>query len=155
MVRLLEMGMDPFSFADALIAVLAQRLARRLCPGCRSSRPASPEDVMTLAQEYCQDTPLNPGNVGADWRARFGADLRLFQSTGCDRCRGTGYSGRIGLHELLVTTPDLRQRMQRKASASELRGEAVRSGMATLRQDGIEKCLLGMTDLHEVRAVAS
>ena len=84
-----------------------------------------------------------------------GGNIQLFESRGCDRCRRTGYAGRVGLHELLVTTPDLRQRMQRKASASELRTEAIRGGMATLRQDGIEKCLTGATDLHEVRAVAS
>ena len=154
-VRLLEMGMDPFSFADALIAVLAQRLARRLCEGCRSSRSASADEIAALAQEFCRDTPLDPEAVQAQWLARFGGDIRLFESRGCDRCRRTGYAGRMGLHELLVTTPDLRQRMQRKADASELRSEAIRAGMATLRQDGIEKCLFGMTDLHEVRAVAS
>ena len=154
-VRLLEMGMDPFSFADALIAVLAQRLARRLCGQCRSSHSASQEEIAALAQEYCRDSPIDPESVMAQWRVRLDSDLRLFQAKGCDHCRGTGYRGRIGLHELLVTTPDLCQLMQRKASASELRAEAMRSGMATLRQDGIEKCLLGMTDLHEVRAVAS
>ncbi len=154
-VRLLEMGMDPFSFADALIAVLAQRLARRLCEQCRSSRSASQEEVASLAQEYCRDSPLDPESVMAQWRVRFGGDPRLFQTKGCERCRGTGYHGRLGLHELLVITPDLRQLMQRKAAASELRAEAMRSGMVTLRQDGIEKCLLGRTDLQEVRAVAS
>jgi type II secretory ATPase GspE/PulE/Tfp pilus assembly ATPase PilB-like protein len=154
-VRLLEMGMDPFSFADALIGVLAQRLARRLCEACRSHRPATQEELAALAEEYCRDTPLVPEAVIADWRARFGGNPHVYQAAGCDRCRRTGYRGRIGLHELLVTTPDLRQRMQRKASASELRNEAMRTGMVTLRQDGIEKCLLGMTDVHEVRAVAS
>jgi type II secretory ATPase GspE/PulE/Tfp pilus assembly ATPase PilB-like protein len=154
-VRLLEMGMDPFSFADALIAVLAQRLARRMCEGCRSSRSVSGDEIAGLAEEYCRDTPLDPEAVQAQWQARFGGDLRLTEARGCDRCRRTGYVGRLGLHELLVTTPDLRQRMQRKANASELRSEAIRAGMATLRQDGIEKCLSGATDLHEVRAVAS
>jgi type II secretory ATPase GspE/PulE/Tfp pilus assembly ATPase PilB-like protein len=154
-VRLLEMGMDPFSFADALVAVLAQRLGRRLCDGCRTSRSASDDEVLALAQEYCQDTSLDPGAVAASWRARFGGDVRLFQTKGCERCRGTGYRGRLGLHELLVATPDLRQLMQRKATASELRVAAIRSGMTTLRQDGIEKCLIGDTDVREVRAVAS
>ena len=154
-MRLLEMGMDPFSFADALIAVLAQRLARRLCDKCRTNRAATKEELAGLAQEYCRDTPLEPDAVMAHWHARFDGAPLLYQTQGCERCRRTGYNGRIGLHELLVTTPDLRQLMQRKASASELRGEAMRAGMASLRQDGIEKCLLGMTDLHEVRAVAS
>lgn len=154
-VRLLEMGMDPFSFADALIAVLAQRLARRLCTHCRTNRPASPDELAALAQEYCRDTPLQPDTVASAWRTQVGSAPGIYHADGCDRCGRTGYRGRIGLHELLVTTPDLRQCMQRKASASEVRNEAMRAGMVTLRQDGIEKCLLGMTDLHEVRAVAS
>jgi type II secretory ATPase GspE/PulE/Tfp pilus assembly ATPase PilB-like protein len=154
-VRLLEMGMDPFSFADALIAVLAQRLARRLCDKCRTSRPGSPDELAALAAEYCRDTPLKPDAVIADWRSRLGGEPLVYQAAGCDLCRRTGYKGRVGLHELLVSTPDLRQRMQRRASASELRDEAIRSGMSTLRQDGIEKSLLGLTDMHEVRAVAS
>jgi type II secretory ATPase GspE/PulE/Tfp pilus assembly ATPase PilB-like protein len=154
-VRLLEMGMDPFSFADALIGVLAQRLARRLCEKCRAGRPASQDELAALALEYCCDTPLEPDGVIAGWRGRPGGEPPVYQAAGCDHCRGTGYKGRVGLHELLVATPDLRQRMQRKANASELRGEAMRGGMATLRQDGIEKSLLGLTDMHEVRAVAS
>jgi type II secretory ATPase GspE/PulE/Tfp pilus assembly ATPase PilB-like protein len=153
-VRLLEMGLDPFSFADALIAVLAQRLARRLCEKCRASRPASADELSAIAGEYCRDTELDPQTLTTAWDKRFG-EVPWWQARGCERCNNAGYKGRVGLHELLVTTPDLRQLMQRKAPASELRAEALRSGMATLRQDGIEKCLLGMTELHEVRAVAS
>jgi type II secretory ATPase GspE/PulE/Tfp pilus assembly ATPase PilB-like protein/chorismate-pyruvate lyase len=154
-VRLLEMGLDPFSFADALVSVLAQRLARRLCPDCRTTHIATRDEIALLAQEYCEDTALQPEAMMAGWRQRFGEGIRMYDAVGCEACRGTGYRGRIGLHELLVTTPDLRQLMQRKAPASELRREAMRAGMATLRQDGIEKCLSGETDLREVRAVAS
>jgi type II secretory ATPase GspE/PulE/Tfp pilus assembly ATPase PilB-like protein len=154
-VRLLEMGLDPFSFADALVGVLAQRLARRLCESCREKRPLGADEARTLAAEYCHDTGLEPAPVLTEWQARFGGALFAYSSKGCDACRKTGYKGRAGLHELLVSTPDLRQLMQRRTPASELRKAAIRAGMRTLRQDGIEKSLLGLTDLHEVRAVAS
>jgi type II secretory ATPase GspE/PulE/Tfp pilus assembly ATPase PilB-like protein len=154
-VRLLEMGMDPFSFADALIGVLAQRLVRRLCESCRDRWALAANEEQALAQEYCHDSGLEPAAVLAEWRERLGAPLYGYTSKGCDACRKTGYKGRAGLHELLVSTPDLRQLMQRRTVASELRQAAIRAGMRTLRQDGIEKALLGVTDLHEVRAVAS
>jgi type II secretory ATPase GspE/PulE/Tfp pilus assembly ATPase PilB-like protein len=73
---------------------------------------------------------------------------------GCDACRKTGYRGRLGLHELFKVEPEHRQLIQRRAPAAELRAAALKSGMRTLRQDGIEKCLMGLTDLSEVRAVA-
>jgi type II secretory ATPase GspE/PulE/Tfp pilus assembly ATPase PilB-like protein len=154
-VRLLEMGMDPFSFSDALAGVLAQRLARRLCESCREQRPLAPEEVRALAQEYCHDSGLDSAAIVGEWRERLGAALFAYSSKGCRACRATGYKGRAGLHELLIGTPDLRQLMQRRSTASELRQAAIRAGMRTLRQDGIEKALLGLTDLHEVRAVAS
>ena len=154
-VRLLEMGMDPFSFADALAGVLAQRLARRLCEACREKRPLGADEARVLADEYCHDTGLEPAAVLAEWHERLGGVLFAYASKGCDACRKIGYKGRAGLHELLVGTPDLRQLMQRRTPASELRRAAIRAGMRTLRQDGIEKSLLGLTDLHEVRAVAA
>ncbi len=153
--RLLEMGMDPFSFADSLIAVLAQRLARRLCEACRKGQSATRDEIAALAAEFCRDSHHQPDALMAQWILRFDGNVRLFQAQGCERCGGTGYRGRIGLHELLVSTPPFRQRVQRREGATELRAEGMRAGMMTLRQDGIEKCLLGITDLHEVRAVAS
>jgi type II secretory ATPase GspE/PulE/Tfp pilus assembly ATPase PilB-like protein len=154
-VRLLEMGMDPFSFSDALVGVLAQRLARKLCESCRERRPLAADEEGALALEYCHDSGLEPSAALAEWRERLGAPLYTYSSRGCAACRNAGYKGRAGLHELLVATPDLRQLMQRRSTASELRQAAIRTGMRTLRQDGIEKALLGVTDLHEVRAVAS
>jgi type II secretory ATPase GspE/PulE/Tfp pilus assembly ATPase PilB-like protein len=154
-VRLLEMGMDPFSFADALSGVLAQRLARRLCGSCRESRPLDAAAAQALAREYCLDSGLDPSEILEEWHTRFGATLFDHGSKGCESCRKTGYRGRAGLHELLVGTPDLRQLMQRRMPASELRQAAIREGMRTLKQDGIEKSLLGVTDLHEVRANAA
>ena len=153
-VRLLDMGIDPFSFSDSLLGVLAQRLARRLCLKCRAKRAATAADVELLAEEYCYDTELKPADVMAEWTTRFGAQPVLYEARGCDFCRRTGYRGRIGLFELLVVTPAMRQMVLRRAAASELRALAMRGGMRTLKQDGIEKCLSGDTDMLEVRAAA-
>ena len=154
-VRLLDMGMDPFSFADSLAGVLAQRLARRLCEKCRQGRELDEEEAAALAEEYCFDTALQPGEVLQGWREQNGGGLKAYESTGCDACRRTGYRGRAGLHELLMVTPDLRSMVQRRAPASELRAAAIGGGLRTLRQDGIEKSLTGVTDMREVRSVAS
>jgi type II secretory ATPase GspE/PulE/Tfp pilus assembly ATPase PilB-like protein len=151
-VRLLDIGIDPFSFSDSLLAVLAQRLARRLCPRCRVKRPAGPEEIELYAAEYCYDTGLDPREVIAGWRERFGERLVLHDAKGCENCRHSGYRGRIGLFELLVVTPEMRQMMLRRAPAAELRAYAMGNGMRTLKQDGIDKCFTGDTDIHEVRA---
>ena len=154
-VRLLDMGVDPFSFTDSLLGVLAQRLARRLCTNCRVSRPATRQEIDALAKEYCHETEIKPADAVAEWGRRFGGKLMFYEASGCDTCRRTGYRGRTGLHELFVATPAIREMILRRASANELRGEAMRAEMRTLKQDGIEKCLAGLTDIHEVRAAAS
>lgn len=154
LVRLLEMGVDPFSFTDSLLCVLAQRLARRLCGNCIRSRAAPHSEIEALAKEYCYETELQPAQVIEEWRLAHGDSLVIHESFGCEQCRKTGYRGRIGLHELLVVTPTIRQMMLRRAPASELRLEAMRGGMRSLKQDGIEKCLAGYTDIHEVHAAA-
>jgi type II secretory ATPase GspE/PulE/Tfp pilus assembly ATPase PilB-like protein len=153
-VRLLDMGIDPFSFSDSLLGVLAQRLARRLCTKCRIRHQALPVEIEALAEEYCYDTILKPAEVLADWNRRFGTQTYTYEAKGCDACRKTGYRGRIGLFELLTVDPHMRAMMLRRASAAELKAHAMASGMRTLKQDGIEKCLTGDTDLHEVRAAA-
>jgi type II secretory ATPase GspE/PulE/Tfp pilus assembly ATPase PilB-like protein len=153
-VRLLDMGIDPFSFSDSLVAVLAQRLARRLCPRCRVKRPAATEEIAQFAEEYCYESELQPHAMVARWNELYGGRIVLHDIKGCDFCRKTGYRGRVGLFELLVVTPEMRQMMLRRAPASELRKRAMRDGMLTLKQDGIEKCLSGETDIHEVRAAA-
>jgi len=153
-VRLLEMGMDPFNFSDSLTGVLAQRLARRLCDSCKVSSVLSRAELADLAREYCHETSVDENQVIAEWRERYG-EPRLYHAPGCDACKKTGHSGRVGLHEVLVSNAELRGLVRRRASADELREAAVRKGMRTLKQDGIEKCLAGLTDLPEVRAVAS
>ena len=149
-VRLLDMGVQPFNFADSLLGVLAQRLVRKLCPACRSVETLTEERSLALAAEYCTDTPLAPPAVLGEWQERYGA-LQLWSAKGCEACHGAGYRGRIGVHELFVNTAAIAPLIHRRADAHELRGIAIPAGMRTLKQDGMEKCLQGLTDLNEVR----
>ena len=153
--RLLDMGMDPFNFSDSLTGVLAQRLARKLCDGCKTGAVLSRTELADLAKEYCHETPLDEKEVIAEWRERYGGEPRLYHAPGCDACKKTGHVGRIGLHEVLVSNAEIRALIRRRAPVDELREAAMRKGMRTLKQDGIEKCLAGITDLPEVRAVAA
>ncbi|MDE2369211.1 MAG: Flp pilus assembly complex ATPase component TadA [Burkholderiales bacterium] len=158
--RLLDMGMDPFNFADALLAVLAQRLVRRLCPQCRIENPASAEETEELLADYrhpFEGMPVAPtaDEVMADWRRRFGGEdgrLTRYTSAGCDHCSGTGYRGRAGIHELMMVDRALRHLIQTGRRADDLQQCALGAGMRTLRQDGIEKVLAGVTSIDEVRA---
>ena len=159
MTRLLDMGMDPFNFADALLGVLAQRLVRRLCDKCREAyEPAEPERA-ELLHDYLhmfQDKSVAPAGAElmASWMERFGSNgkLTLYKPVGCDHCGNTGYRGRAGIHELMMVTRALRQDIQTGKRADELQRQALADGMRTLRQDGIEKVLAGVTTIDEVRA---
>ncbi|WP_428580805.1 ATPase, T2SS/T4P/T4SS family [Piscinibacter sp.] len=160
--RLLDMGMDPFNFADSLLAVLAQRLVRRLCGECRTSRAASDEEIEELLADYMHgfgeaDTPLARDTTRQDWLRRFGRDgrLHLHHAPGCDHCGGTGFRGRAGVHELMVVSRALRRLIQTGARAEALQETALREGMRTLRQDGIEKVWAGVTTIDEVRAISN
>jgi type II secretory ATPase GspE/PulE/Tfp pilus assembly ATPase PilB-like protein len=157
--RLIDMGMDPFNFADSLLAVLAQRLARRFCTHCRTSEPATKAQVEELLDNYLHIFPeeFRPTRqyVLNEWLTHYGQDgqLQYYKGTGCNQCRGSGMSGRVGLHELMSVTPALRRMIQVNARAEDLVTEAFRSGQfRTLRQDGILKVLAGLTSMDEVRA---
>ena len=157
--RLLDMGMDPFNFADALLGVLAQRLVRRLCTHCRVARTASAEEEEELLHDYLHvmaesEKPPLADDVLADWRRRFGTEGRitLYKGVGCDKCDGSGFRGRAGIHELMMVTRGLRHLIQTGRRADELQRHALSDGMRTLRQDGIEKVLAGVTTVEEVRA---
>jgi type II secretory ATPase GspE/PulE/Tfp pilus assembly ATPase PilB-like protein len=157
--RLLDMGMDPFNFADALLGVLAQRLVRRLCTDCRSSHEAGGEEIEELLRDHLHvvrdvQPPADADAVLAGWLQRFGSDgrLTLYRSVGCERCDGTGYRGRAAIHELMVVDAGLRQLVQTGARPDEIQRHALGLGMHTLRQDGIEKVLAGITTIEEVRA---
>ncbi len=157
--RLLDMGMDPFNFADALLGVLAQRLVRRLCNHCRVARTASAEEEEELLHDYMHvmaesENPPLAQDVLADWHRRFGTEGRisLYQGVGCEKCASSGFLGRAGIHELMMVTRGLRHLIQTGKRADELQRHALGDGMRTLRQDGIEKVLAGVTTIDEVRA---
>ena len=145
-VRLLDMDIDPFNFADALLGILAQRLARTLCSACKEEYNPSPEEFAELVREYGAE---HWERVGIS----YGPQLKLFRPKGCAKCGDTGYKGRIGLHELLVGTDAVKRAVQKRTPVEELRELAIREGMTTLLQDGILKVLSGHTDFKQVRAV--
>lgn len=145
--RLLDMGMDPFNFADAILCILAQRLLPTLCKGCKEAYQPSQNEFDTLVHEYGEADFEK--NVDQAWSS----DLQLFRPKGCGRCHQTGYRGRIAIHELLMGTDTIRQLIRNKASIEALRQQAYQDGMTTLRQDGIEKVLAGHCDLKQVRKV--
>ncbi len=160
--RLLDMGMDPFNSADALLGVLAQRLVRRLCTHCRSAHPASAEEEEELLGDYMHvfhgsEGAPGPDEVLADWRRRFGTEghITRYRTVGCEHCAGSGFRGRAGIHELMVVTRELREMIQSGRRAAELQRQALADGMRTLRQDGIEKVLAGITSISEVRATTN
>jgi type II secretory ATPase GspE/PulE/Tfp pilus assembly ATPase PilB-like protein len=157
--RLLDMGMDPFNFADALLGVLAQRLVRRICSTCRTSREATDSEVQEVLADYRNafgnsEHKPSEDDVLASWRQRFGLEGKLmhYHGPGCDKCGGSGLKGRAGIHELMSVSRDLRRLIQTGARVDELQKQAMAEGMLTLRQDGIEKVLQGVTTLGEVRS---
>ncbi len=165
-IRLLDMGMDPFNFADALLGVLAQRLAKRLCKKCKQPYVAEEREVKSLLNEYCEELrnidhfKQNPESaldeILMNWKKQYGDEkgqIVLYKSAGCDDCAGTGYSGRVGLHELLTASDALKKNIQERARVADMLVTALGEGMRTLKQDGIEKVLQGITDIHQVRVV--
>jgi type II secretory ATPase GspE/PulE/Tfp pilus assembly ATPase PilB-like protein len=147
-IRLLDMGLDPFNFADALLAVLAQRLVKRICTECKEEY--QPDD-----EEY---TELEHAFGGKEEAAKFGLeytnDFVLYRGKGCAHCNHSGYRGRAGIHELLVATDQMKRLIANKARVSEMLQAAKEHGMTTLVQDGILKAMEGITDLKQVKAVA-
>lgn len=155
-VRLLDLGMDPFNFADALQAILAQRLVKALCPKCKQAYEASDAEIGALADEFIYDTPLSKAETLTIWQTQFSADNKftLYRPVGCNECNKTGYRGRVGIHELMTVTSSIKHLIQTHAPVSDLLQAAIFAGMRTLKQDGISKILQGQTDLVQVRAVA-
>ena len=165
-IRLLDMGMDPFNFADALLGILAQRLAKRLCGKCKKPHDATTEEIQALIVEYAQelkntetwkkDPKAAEAKLLEDWIANYGGEsgkLVIHDPVGCEVCGGSGYKGRVGLHELLVGTDALKKNIQEHARVAEMVATALEDCMRTLKQDGIEKVLMGITDMKQVRAV--
>ncbi|MEO6278136.1 ATPase, T2SS/T4P/T4SS family [Roseateles sp.] len=159
--RLLDMGMDPFNFADSLLAVLAQRLVRRCCTACQTSEPLTEAELSELLDDYLHAFPADarPNRLAltSDWIKNHGQSGRLmkFTNAGCATCGHSGYKGRAGLHELLTVSRDIRHMIQTGARAEELFNAALAEGMRSLRQDGIVKVLQGLTTIAEVHATSN
>ncbi len=164
--RLLNMGMDPFNFSDALLGVLAQRLAKRLCQTCCESYQASDEELEELAAEYQYENSWleltdaeraqRHEDILAQWRETYGdgqGRILLHRATGCDSCHDTGYRNRIALHEILLATEAVKREILESAAANKILAIAAQEGMTTLKQDGIHKVLQGHTDIQQVRRV--
>ena len=147
-VRLLDIGMDSFNFSDALLGILGQRLARRLCSKCKRPHPASEAEISALAGEYCGETRLDRDEVLEQWQRDYAVNgcVMLHEAVGCQACRN-GYAGRAGIYELLVATPRLKDLIRSRASVPQLVDEACKGGMRLLRQDAIDKVLQGVLDL--------
>ena len=155
-VRLLDLGMDPFNFADALLGVLSQRLVRRLCDRCKAAYTPSTGELEQLALEYRGEAGGDDAALLLAWRKRHGnADgaIVMYRAEGCEQCNHIGYLGRMGVYELLVADAAVKRLVQARAPIAEIRAAAMARGMRTLKQDGIDKILQGRTDLQQVRAV--
>ncbi len=157
--RLLDMGMDPFNFADSLLGVLAQRLVRRLCSKCVQTQDASQSQIEELLADHLRafgeaENKPSPDDVLAGWKKRFGTDGKLKHhfAKGCTHCDDLGLRGRAGLHELLVVSRQIRHLIQTGARPDVLLRTALSEGLRTLRQDGIDKVWAGVTTIEEVRA---
>ena len=164
--RLLEIGMDPFTFSDALVAILAQRLVRKLCTHCRERAPLTADALNQLAEQYLESGTTVSAEDAAHARAALvstwvrglqaqGTPPALWRRVGCAQCDGTGYKGRMGIHELMCSDDAIRGHIRRRESAHDIRRSALRAGMKTLRQDGIDKVLQGLTDIQEVLAASN
>jgi type II secretory ATPase GspE/PulE/Tfp pilus assembly ATPase PilB-like protein len=163
--RLLDMGMDPFNFSDALLGILAQRLAKRMC-SCKQPYTPDGAELTAFLREYCDELMATSRfkadpkgameGVYKDWIKAYGNDkgqLTFYKTVGCDKCGGSGFKGRCGLHELLIASDRLKKAIQEHARVAEVLAICLEEGMRTLKQDGMEKCLMGVTHMKEVRAV--
>ena len=162
--RLMDMGMDPFNFADALLGILAQRLAKKLCD-CKEAYVPDAEELRLFAAEYAEELRHSKAwkadyadetkKLIDSWTQTYGQDgqLKFYRHVGCDKCNKTGYKGRIGLHELLVADDAVKKLIQERARVAELFAQSVEGGMRTLKMDGMEKIMMGLTDIKMVRSV--
>ena len=162
--RLLDMGMDPFNFADALLGILAQRLAKKLCD-CKESYVPNGSELKKFLAEYAEELRHSKAwkadyegetqKLLDQWVETYGQEgqLKFYRHVGCQKCNNTGYKGRIGLHELLIADDDIKKLIQERARVSEIFSASVEGGMRTLKMDGMEKIMMGLTDIKMVRSV--
>jgi type II secretory ATPase GspE/PulE/Tfp pilus assembly ATPase PilB-like protein len=143
-VRLLDIGIDPYNFGDSLLGVLAQRLIRVLCNNCKMFYQPSHEEMDKMGKA-CGES-----YVSSVLRER---KVQFYRATGCEKCSGTGYYGRSGIYELLIATNTIKKLIIRKESAESIRQTAIEEGMITLIQDGFAKVVDGVTDFEQVERV--
>jgi type II secretory ATPase GspE/PulE/Tfp pilus assembly ATPase PilB-like protein len=146
LTRLLEMGMNALNISDAFLGVLGQRLVRRLCANCTESYHPSEEEFEDLRTDYGREAFERAGYA-------YGAGLMLKRAAGCEKCNGSGFKGRIGIHELMEATTEVKILIKKNATSYDLAQQAAEDGMTTLKQDGIRKTLDGITTIREVRRV--
>ena len=164
MERLINMGLPKYEIADSLLAILAQRLVKKLCTHCKKRYMPNSEEMRMLVAEYCtemydENEPTvrvkalheKVLNTWIETYTRPSEELMLYRATGCKHCNNTGYDGRIALHELLEITTPIRRALLDGVDTSEIVSSALKSGMKTLKQDGIEKILQGHLDMVQVR----
>ena len=144
--RLFDMGMNPLNFADALLLIAAQRLVRTLCKNCKTDHHPSKEEFDQLVREYGEKEFPKLG-------VKYSDGLMIKKAVGCDQCGKTGYAGRTGLHEVLEGTDTIKRMIMKQALVEELREQALKDGMTTLKQDGIWKIFKGDCDLKQVLTV--
>ncbi|MFA6972198.1 MAG: ATPase, T2SS/T4P/T4SS family [Gallionella sp.] len=157
-VRLLDLGMDPFNFSDALVGILAQRLTRRYCPSCKEAYKATEEEILALAEEYCLGTSFDPADIVSQWKNTYPnkeGGFTLFSANGCRDCEGTGYKGRVGLYEFLEATAPIKKLIQHRGTVEDIQAVAIRQGLRTLKQAGIELVLQGQTNIYQIRSVCN
>jgi general secretion pathway protein E len=138
--RLINMGIEPFLVSSSIIGVLAQRLVRRICPDCRKSYQPHPEQLRELGIKEVSFRKL---------------DRRFFRGDGCDNCRQTGYRGRIGIHELLVMSEGVKNTILESSDSDTIRKQGLKEKMITLRRDGVNKILHGLTTAEEILTITS
>jgi type IV pilus assembly protein PilB len=140
--RLIDMGVEPFLISSSVIGIQAQRLVRTTCSKCKQPYSVTRESLIRYG------FPI-PDELGVE----TGGNVQLFKGVGCDYCRGTGYKGRSGVHELMVITDEIRDEILRKGPSHMIRNLAVQAGMRTLQADAVQKVLLGVTTVDEVLRV--
>lgn len=140
--RLIDMGVEPFLISSSIIGVLAQRLVRMICPACKEAYPATRESLLRYG------FPI-PDEIGAE----TAGELTLFRGVGCEKCKNTGYKGRTGVHELLLMTDDVKDKVLEKSPSHIIRGLGIQNGMKTLQVDAVQKILMGITSVDEVLRV--
>ena len=146
LTRLIDMGMNPLNISDSFLGVLAQRLVRRLCRDCIEAYHPDQEEFDYLVADYGKQ-------AFESLAVEYTPDFLLHHSMGCEKCSGSGYKGRMGIHELIEGTPEIKTLIKKQATSQDLAKQAVKDGMTTLKQDGIHKVFDGVTDMREVRRV--